>query len=939
MDKKIRLIFAFLSIFLWGFSQIPDSIPVITVPAEPVLLNQDTIPGVSTPLDSTLLITQDTIPESEIPEIVYSVYETKYVIQDIKVTGADNYPDYALIALSQLKVGDEIPIPGDEISDATRHFWRQNLFANVKILATRMVEGKVWLEIRLEALPRIADITYTGVKKSERTDIDTRLNLRKGSQVTSNIKDRAKILIKKYFDDKGYKNVDVDFIEKPVPGKEGEVDVIIHIDKNEKTKIQNIFFEGNEMLTDFQLKRAMKKTNERFSMMKRFRTSWMEFFSAKKFTTTEYENDKRNLIDKYNEFGYRDAVITADSVIPYNQKRVNIYLSIDEGNRFYLKDLRIVGNTVYPTEYIEDLIDMKPGDIYNQKKLIERIQTDEDAVASTYSNEGYMFIQVDPVELEVVNDSISLEVRILEGPQARINRVIINGNDRLYEDIVRRELRTKPGELFSREELMRSMRELAQTGHFDPETMSPDLSPNQDNGTVDLSYNLTSKGNDKVELSLGWGQTGVIGRVGLQFTNFSMKNLVNTKTYKGIIPQGEGQTFSISGQTNAQYYQAYSVSFMDPWFGGKRPNMFSVSAYFSRYTDINRRYYNQMQSQYLSSMYSNPYYGYGGYGYGYGGYGYGYGGGYDYSSYYESAYDKSKYMQILGFSLGYGKRLTWPDDFFQLMATLNYQMYMLHNWENSYYLGVSENGNYHDINLELNLQRNSIDAPLYTRTGSQFLLSASSTFPYSLVESKDYSTVTSDAEKYKLVEYYKIKFMSKTFIPLMRIRRLDREDQVKKRTPVLMSRVEVGWIGDYNKFKKSPFGTYYVGGDGMTGGYSYYQETVALRGYDNGEIAGNNYYMPNARAYTRLSLELRYPLILEPSSTIYALLFTEAGDAWNSIGDFKPFNLKRSAGIGARIFLPMVGLMGIDWAYGFDRPYGSANRGGSNFHFILGQEF
>ncbi|MDR1382168.1 MAG: outer membrane protein assembly factor BamA [Tannerella sp.] len=909
MDKKTLLLFTFLSFSFWGLSQNADSVPVT-----------DLLP------DTAVLTVQDTVPEEEAPEILYTFIQKKYKIQNIKITGATNYEDYVLIGFSGLKVGDEVNVPGSEITDAVNRFWRQGLFSDVKILASKIEEDKVWLEIRLRPRPRISEISYNGVKKGERTDLEAKLNLRKGHQITPHIIDRAKTLIKKYFDDKGFKNIDVDIVEKPDPNKDGEVSVDINIDKNEKTKIQKIYFTGNSMLTDFQLRKAMKKTNERFSMMERFRNSWLELFSTKKFTSVEYENDKTNLIDKYNEFGYRDAVILSDSVVPFNEKRVNIYLTIDEGQKYYLKDVRFVGNTKYSSDYLETLLNMKSGDVYNQKKLMDRMYSDEDAVMNVYSNNGYMFAQADPVEVDVNNDSIALEVRILEGPQASINKVVINGNDRLYEDIVRRELRTKPGDLFSRDALMRSFRELAQMGHFDPEAMKPDFSTNPDNGTVDLIYNLTSKANDQVEFSLGWGQTGIIGKLGLKFTNFSFKNLINTKTYKGIIPQGEGQTLNISGQTNAQYYQAYSISFLDPWFGGKRPNSLSLSAYFSRYTDINTRYYNQLQSQAMNSYYSNYYSGYSGYS----------GYGYDYGASYESAYDKSKYMQILGFSLGYGKRLDWPDDYFQFMATMNYQMYMLHEWTSGYYqLGLSENGKYHDINLELVLQRNSIDNPLYTRFGSQFMISGTSTLPYSLFDGKDYKNITSDALKYKLVEYYKIRFKSKTFIPLLTLPQYGGP----QRTPVLMSRVELAWIGDYNRYKKSPFGTFYVGGDGMTGGYSYYQETVALRGYDNGAIAGNNSSMPNARAYSRLSLELRYPLILEPSSTIYGLVFGEAGDAWNSIADFKPFNLKRSSGVGVRIFLPMIGLMGIDWAYGFDRPYGSSNRGGSNFHFILGQEF
>jgi outer membrane protein insertion porin family len=905
MDKKILLFFTFLSFSFGGLSQSPDTIP----PAADIFADT-----------TAMLNIQDTVSEEDMPEILYTFVQKKYKIQDIKITGAINYDDFVLVGFSGLRVGDEVSIPGEEITDAVNRFWRQGLFSDVKILASKIEDDKVWLEIRLRPRPRISEISYNGVKKGERTDLEARLNLRKGHQITPHIIDRAKTLIKKYFDDKGFKNVDVDIVEKPDQNKDGEVIVNINIDKNEKTKIQKIYFTGNEMLTDFQLRKAMKKTNERFNMMERFRNSWLELFSTKKFTSVEYENDKTNLIDKYNEFGYRDAAIVTDSIVPFNEKRVNIYLTIDEGQKYYLKDIRFVGNTKYSSDYLETLLNMKPGDVYNQKKLIDRMYSDEDAVMNVYSNNGYMFAQADPVEVDVNNDSIALEVRIMEGPQATINKVVINGNDRLYEDIIRRELRTKPGDLFSRDALMRSFRELAQMGHFDPEAMKPDFNTNPDNGTVDLIYNLTSKANDQIEFSLGWGQTGIIGKLGLKFTNFSLKNLVNTKTYKGIIPQGEGQTLNISGQTNAQYYQAYSISFLDPWFGGKRPNSLSLSAYFSRYTDINTDYYRRLM-QNTVSMYYNPYYNYNS----------------DYGNYYQSAYDKTKYMQILGFSLGYGKRLNWPDDYFQLMATLNYQMYMLNNWDNGYYqLGLSEDGKYHDINLELVLQRNSTDNPLYTRFGSQFMVSGATTLPYSLFDGKDYQSITSDAEKYKLVEYYKVRFKSKVFIPLLTLPQYGGP----QRTPVLMSRFDVGWIGDYNQYKKSPFGTFYVGGSGMTGGYSYYQETVALRGYNDGEIAGNNTSMPNARAYSRLSLELRYPLILEPSSTIYGLVFGEAGDAWSSISDFKPFNLKRSAGVGVRIFLPMIGLMGIDWAYGFDRPYGSSSeRGGSNFHFILGQEF
>lgn len=866
---------------------------------------------------------------ADLPVISYSLTPKKYKIADIKVTGVKNYDDFVLIGFSGLSVGDEISVPGDEVTAAVKAFWKHGLFSDVKILANKIEGDSIWLEYQLKQRPRISEVNYHGIKKGEREDLEAKLGLKKGFQITPNVLDRAKILIEKFFDGKGFKNVDVNIQQKDDMAHEGEVILDIYIDKNEKTKIHRIYFEGNNALTARQLKKAMKKTNEKFSLFNDWKSSILEMFSTKKFTTEEYENDKNNLIAKYNEHGYRDAVLLADSVVNFNEKKVDIFLKVDEGEKYYLKDIRFVGNTKYSTDYLMAVLGMKPGEVYNQKKLSDRLSMDEDAVSNIYFNNGYLFFSADPVEVEVENDSIALEIRIQEGPQATINRVIINGNDRLYEDIVRRELRTKPGKLFSREDLMRSVREIAQMGHFDPENMNPRPIPDPENGTVDIEYNLVSKANDQIEFSAGWGQTGVIGKLSLKFTNFSMKNFLNPKTYKGIIPQGEGQTLTLSGQTNGRYYQAYSISFLDPWFGGKRPNTLSISAYFSKQTDIS--------TSYLSNMYSgyNPYYGYGGYPY-YGGYG-GYGGyGYPYYGYgnpgsYELALNPDKSIMMFGLAAGYGKRLNWPDDFFQFMATLNYQVYMMHDWD--YFL--VNNGTCHNVNLELLLQRNSIDNPLYTRSGSQFSFSVAATPPFSLFDNKDYASMTDqDPDKFKMIEYHKWKFKAKVFSPLAPIS--------VKRTPVLMTRAEFGFLGTYNKHKRSPFETFYMGGDGMTGYSSTYAtETIGLRGYENGSIAGNGGYSSYGYAYTRLSMELRYPFILEPSSTIYGLVFAEAGNAWTDMSNYNPFDLKRSAGVGVRIFLPMIGLMGIDWAYGFDEPnYGSSGkRSGSNFHFIIGQEF
>ncbi|OAV67706.1 Outer membrane protein omp85 precursor [Bacteroidales bacterium Barb6XT] len=854
-----------------------------------------------------------------LPVISYSLTPKKYTIAGIQVSGIDTavYKDYTLIGFSGLAVGDAVTVPGDEITAAAKRFWKHGLFSDVKILAAKTEENRIWLDIRLQQRPRISEVTYHGVKKSEREELDSRLgSFKKGFQITPNVIDRAKTLIQKYFDGKGFKNVNVDIIQKDDLANEGQVIVDILIDKNEKTKIHRIYFEGNTALDNSRLKKAMKKTNEQFDLEYDFKTSVRELFSTKKFTTEEYEKDKDNLISKYNEYGYRDAVLLFDSVAAFDEKSVDIFLRLEEGQKYYLKDIHFVGNTQYQSDYLLAVLNMKPGEVYNQKKLGERISSDDDAVSNVYFNNGYLFFNADPVETDVDNDSISLEIRIQEGPQATINRIIINGNDRLYEDVVRRELRTKPGTLFNRDELIRSVRELAQMGHFDPENMNPNPIPNPENGTVDIEYNLVSKANDQVELSAGWGQTGIIGKLSFKFTNFSMKNFLHPKTYKGIIPQGEGQTLTLSGQTNGRYYQAYSVSFMDPWFGGKRPNTLSVSTYFSKQTDVSTNYLDN-----TSGYSSGGYYG-SNYGSNYGSYGYN-----PYQNY-ELAYDPDKYITMLGASVGYGKRLSWPDDYFQFMATFNYMMYSMKNWDRF----MVRNGTSHNFNLELLLQRSSIDNPLYTRRGSQFSLSVAATPPYSLWDGKDYAAMSNDdPDKFKMIEYHKWKFKAKVFAPLA--------PTGVKRAPVLMTRAEYGFLGSYSESKRSPFEAFYMGGDGMTGYADMYAtETIGLRGYENGSIAGNG--ASYGYAYSRLSMELRYPFLLEPSSTIYGLVFAEAGNAWTTLKDFNPFALKRSAGVGVRIFLPMIGLMGIDWAYGFDRPNsGNSGRSGSQFHFIIGQEF
>lgn len=843
------------------------------------------------------------------PEISYAGTPRSGVIGGIAVSGVEGYEDYMLTGISGLTVGQKIELPGQEITEAVKRYWKHGLFSNVQIAADSIVGDKIYLHFYLALRPRVSTINYIGVKKSEREDLETKLGLLKGNQITPNMIDRAELLAKNYFDDKGYKNAEINIRQRDDVTAKNQVILDVEIDKKEKMKVRQIIIEGNKNLSDSKIKGglftkgAFTKTHEAGKLS--------TFLKSKKYTPERYKTDKQNLIDKYNELGYRDATIVEDSVWNVDDKHVSIYLKVDEGKKYYIRNITWVGNTVFSTDYLSRLLGMKKGDVYNQKFMHKRLSEDDDAVGNEYWDNGYLFYNLQPTEVNIVGDSIDLEMRIMEGNQAHISRVRINGNTRVYENVVRRELRTKPGDLFSKEALMRSAREMASMGHFDPEQINPDVRPNYEDGTVDINWDLVQKSNDQVEFSLGWGQTGVIGRIGLKLNNFSMANLFNkNKEHRGILPVGDGEVLSIGAQTNGTYYQSYNASYSTNWFGGKRPIQFTVGAYFSKQTDVSSNYYN---SAYMENYYN-----------------YLYGVGNSYNNYYENFYDPDKYVKLLGVSVGWGKRLRWPDDYFQLSVELAYQRYMLKNWQ--YF--IVTNGNCNNLNLGITLSRVSTDNQLFPRRGSEFMASLTITPPWSAFDHKDYKnlavnpespTYTAEQqEKYRWVEYHKWKFRAKTYTALTN----------GQKCFVLMTRVEFGLLGSYNKYKKSPFETYYMGGDGMSG-YStgYAEETIGLRGYDNGSLTPYGY---EGYAYDRFTLELRYPFLLG-NTTIYGLGFLEAGNAWNDTKDFNPFDMKRSAGIGVRIFLPMVGLMGIDWAYGFDKVFGT--RGGSQFHFILGQEF
>ena len=843
------------------------------------------------------------------PKIVYTSMPRTYEIGGINVEGVNAGDEYSTIGFSGLNVGQRVEIPGPAITDATKRFWRQGIYSRVQIKVDKIIGDKAYLTIVLGQRPRLTELRFTGVSGGEKKDLLNNLAMVNGQQITPNIVARTKQLIEQYYAKKGFKNAEVSITEVPDLSQQNYVYLDVNVVKSNKIKVHKIYVEGNKVLSDGKVKRTFKKTNEKGNLL--------NIFKQKKFVTQDYNDDKNRLIEKYNELGYRDARIVSDSVARYDDGTVDIFLNLEEGDRYYISDISWVGNTIYDTQTLSDLLGIYPGDVYNQKLLNKRTTEDDDAVANLYLDNGYLFFQLVPIEENVKGDSVALQMRIMEGPQATINNVIINGNDRLYEKVIRRDLRVKPGALFSKSDLVRSAREIATTGHFNPENMDIRPQPNESDGTVDIIFNLESKANDKFQFSFGWGQTGLTGQVGLSFTNFSIKNLFYPSTYKGLIPQGDGQTFSISAQTNAKYYQSYNISFFDPWIGGRRPNSLSVSVDYSRATGINSSYYNDnWNNAWQNSLYYN-------------GSNYGYNNNYNI----QQAYDPNKVLQLAGVSVGYGSRLTWPDEYFVFQTSLAYRWYYLKNWEYLYYMN---NGTSNSLVLSLNLSRSSIDNPYYTRRGSEFSLGIDITPPMSAFRHRNWRKLYNEAtyansesakkEMYRWIEYYKIRFKSKTFTPLT--------DPESHWTLMLMTRADFGLLGYYNKYLRTPFETFYFGGDGMTGSGTYATETIAMRGYENGQFTpwGEEGY-----AYGKFTFELHFPFMLQPTTTIYGLAFVEAGNAWPQMKNFSPFNLKRSAGVGLRIYLSVLGFMGIDWGYGFDVVNG--HKGGSHFHFVLGQEF
>lgn len=803
----------------------------------------------------------------------------KYVIGGIDVDGIKYLGKDQIISLTGLRVGDQITIPSENISSIVKRIWMQRFFSNVALRIDSLSASRdtAYLKLELQERPRVSRWSYRGVKNSEQTDLQERLNLRRGTEFSEYVVRSNTGIIKNYYKEKGYINCEVRVLQENDTLIKNAVRVTFDVNKGAKVKIKTITFEGNDHVKEGKLVSAMKKTRDM-----RLRN----FFSSKKFNEKEYVNDKQAMIEAFNEAGYRDAKIISDSIYYVEEGRMGIHFKIDEGQRYYFRNITWTGNSLYSEEDLNSILKIKKGDVYDVVTMEKRLRGDgkkqEMDVQSQYTDRGYLFFNIMPVEVNIVGDSVDVEMRMVEGKPATFNNIIISGNTVTNEKIVRRQIFTKPGYLYSQSQFERSIREISSMGHFDPEhAMDPakgySLIPNAMNNTVDVTYNVAEKPNSQFELSGGWGGYSFVGTVGVSFNNFSIKRLFDKKAWRPV-PLGDAQVLSIRFQTNGTYYTAGSVSFMEPWLFGKKPTSLNISGYYTRQT--NSYYY-----------YQNP----------------------------------NEYMEVYGIAAGLGSRLKWPDNYFVLYHEFSWQTYNLHDWGYNFLFSTGKSNN---ISYKLSLTRNSTDQAVFPRTGSDFTVSVQLTPPYSAFRdpNTDYVHMT-DQQRYRWIEYHKWTFKGALYTKIVG-------------DLILMARAQFGYLGYYNKnLGYSPFEGYQVGGDGMSGYNTYGSEIISLRGYENYSLTPmNSGGVYNGHIYDKFTLELRYPVILQPQSTIFALVFLEGGNCWSEIEMFNPFEIKRSAGVGLRIMLPMVGLLGVDWGWGFD-PVLEKAQGGSNFHFVIGQQF
>ena len=806
-----------------------------------------------------------------------------YYIRDVNVHGVQYLNPEILKSSAGLIAGDSVYLPSNFISNAISRLWSQRFFSDVKIGAE--IEGdSLDLEVFLKERPRVYNWEFEGISKGKKKDLLEKLKLKRGSELSNYVIDKNKKLIHNYWAEKGFRNTEVDVrIDNDTLRPGQAVTVTFLIDRKEKVKIGKINFVGNEQFNDKRLRRTFKKTHQKS----------INFFKGTKLNENDYEADKELLIDFYNSRGYRNATIIRDSIYPINEKRLGIDLEVSEGNKYYIRNVSWVGNSVYETEGLQQMFGVKKGDIYDKKTMHKQLgigkETDPEATSesSHYQNEGYLMSQIEPAEVIIAPDSIDIEVKVFEGKQFTINEVGITGNQRVDDEVIRRELDTRPGELYNRALLMRTIRLLGSMGHFNPEAIMPDIKP-VSNELVNINWPLEEQASDQFNIAGGWGSGTFVGSVGITLNNLSIKNTFKKGAWRPY-PMGQNQRLSLSAQTNGTYYKAFAFSFTDPWMGGKKPNSFTLSAHFS---EQNNAYYVWQTS--------------------------------------------TQYFRTYGVAAGLGKRLNWPDPYFTFYAEASYERYALKNWSSF----VMTNGAANLASIKLVFGRNSVDQPIYPRRGSEFSASVQATLPYSLWDGKDYKKLEQIAnssnstsaeadranqERYRWVEFHKWQFKAQWF-----------QSFLKNSNLVLMLKAEMGYLGSYNKYKISPFERYEVGGDGMSGYNIYGIDIIAMRGYEDGALdPGSNY----SRGYNKYTAELRYPIILKPSSQIYVLGFLEGGNAFDSWKKFSPFKIKRSAGFGVRLYLPVVGMLGIDWGYGFDAPANSSTKSGSQFHFVLGQQF
>ena len=838
-------------------------------------------------------------------------------IQEIKVEGTKYLDERILVTLSALRVGDKIKVPGESISKAIKNLWKQRLFTFVSIKITKQEKDKVWLLIKVEERPRISRYTIKGVKSGDLEEVRKKIDLRAGSILTESVKAQAANALKTYFIDKGYLNTTVEVTEKRDSLIPNSVKVELWVDKGQRVKINYITFDGVQSVTANRLRRAMKETKEKvkfdldeiLNFRKNIKDSiWrkhpykllelspmriyeyvdrytnLNFFKTSKFKRKEYEDDKRKIIEYYNSQGFRDAAIVTDSVYLTDSRNLNIDISVDEGKRYYFRNIYLNGNTKYSDSLIYRIVNIKKGEIYNQKLLDEKLFMSQNGgdLSSLYMDDGYLFFSVTPMEVKIDDDSIDVELRINEGPQATIKDVRILGNTKTNERVIRRELYTLPGNKFSRSDLLRSQRQIVNLGYFDPQQLDMVPIPNPEKGTVDIEYRVTEKPSDQLELSAGWGGRqsqggGLVGTLGLTFTNFSLRNMFKKKAWNPL-PSGDGQRLSVRVQSTGARSQFYTVSFTEPWLGGKKPQSLTLSFNRTRLNNLDLNY--KIDGKYIATA----------------------------------------------ATIAFGTRLKKPDDFFTAEVAMTFQRYELTNYPNSFF--IFQEGKANNLSFSFNLSRNSIDAPLYPTRGALFDFTVSATLPYSLMfpgrKNIDYSNPDlPNSSRYNWIEYHKWKFKVDWYLPIWK-------------NLVLKTSAKLGFLGLYNSnIGYSPFERFELGGDGISNAQILGRDIISLRGYPVISPSGG------APVYNKFSMELRYPISLNPSATIYALAFFDGGNYWMNIKDYRPYDLRKSAGLGVRVFLPMFGLLGFDYGIGWDK----TPKGGNNifskygeFRIVLGFE-